>query len=353
MHDGVSMDNSGVPAGSASGTNSGTGSTIGGGQARSGTATTGTGTPAAAPPSGAQYEISHGEQTVMLTEVGAALRSYTVGERTLLDGYEESEMCTGARGQSLIPWPNRIADGCYSWGGSDHQLDLTEPAKHGAIHGLTRWANWQLAESSQASASFTHVLHACQGWPWVLRCRLDYALDDGGLTVRTSVTNLSDSPCPYGTGAHPYLSVGSSVINTDRAQVPGSIYLPVDERGIPVGRKAVDGTRYDLRTAQQLADRQIDVAYTDLHRGPDGRARVRLESGANASAVELWVDESYPYLEIFTGDTLPQPERRRTGMGVEPMTCAPNAFNSGDGLLTLLPGQHHSASWGIDPFPEQ
>jgi aldose 1-epimerase len=348
MDDGGSKDSSGAAVGSAGGNATEGNHPAGNGSVRDGAQET-----VAAPPSGAQYEISHGGQTVLLTEVGAALRSYTVGDRAVLDGYEASEMCTGARGQSLIPWPNRIADGRYSWDGSDQQLDLTEPAKHGAIHGLTRWANWQLAESSQSSASFTYVLHACQGWPWVLQCRLDYSLDDGGLTVRTSVTNLSNSPVPYGTGAHPYLSVGSPVINADRAQVPGSIYLPVDELGIPVGRKAVDGTHYDLRSPQELGDRQIDVAYTDLQRGPDGRARVRLESGAHESAVELWVDESYPYLEIFTGDTLPQPERRRTGMGVEPMTCAPNAFNSGEGLLILQPGEHHSASWGINPFPEQ
>ena len=91
-------------------------------------------------PSGTQYRISLGEQTAVMTEVGGALRSYTVEGRPVLDGYEASEVCTGARGQSLIPWPNRIRDGLYSWNGSDQQLDLSEPAKHGAIHGLTRWA---------------------------------------------------------------------------------------------------------------------------------------------------------------------------------------------------------------------
>ncbi len=97
--------------------------------------------PAPVPPSGKQYEIRHGDQLVVLTEVGAALRDYTVGRRSVLGGYGQDEHCTGARGQSLIPWPNRISKGRYDWHGSSLQLDLTELEKHGAVHGLTRWAN--------------------------------------------------------------------------------------------------------------------------------------------------------------------------------------------------------------------
>ena len=51
----------------------------------------------------------------------------------------------------------------------------------------------------------------------------------------------------------------------------------------------------------------------------------------------LWADERYPYLMIFTGDGLPDVERR--SIAVEPMTCAPNAFRSGEGLVRLDPGE--------------
>ncbi len=300
-------------------------------------------------PSGRQIELRHGEQVVVVTEVGAGLRSYMAGARPVIDGYPETERCTGARGHSLIPWPNRIKAGKYEWDGTEHQLDLTEPATNGAIHGLTRWSSWQLLEHDGASASFEHMLYACPGWPWVLQCRIDYSLDGTGLTVRTKATNLGESPCPYGTGAHPYLSVGTTKIDTAQVQVPGSLYLPVDSVGIPTGEEPVQGTHYDLRTEELLGTRKIDVAYTNLDRDPDGRARVRLHL-PGGPAVALWADEGYPYLEVFTGDALPQPERRRTGLGVEPMTCAPNAFNSGKGLLTLDPGQEHSACWGIEPY---
>jgi len=303
-------------------------------------------------PSGQQFDIAFDRQSATLTEVGAALRVYRQDGRDLLDGYGPEDMCTGARGQSLIPWPNRIKAGGYDWEGRHLQLDLSEPDKGGAIHGLTRWRNWNVQQRTADSISFAYTLHACQGWPWVLDCRLDYQLDDGGLSVRTTVTNRSEEPCPFGTGAHPYLSLGlpGQVIDAGLVQVPGGTYLPVDERGIPTGHTRVDGTEYDLRELQQLGGRHIDVAYTDLVRGGDSRARVKLLRPDQSGGVELWVDETYPYLEIFTGDTLPQPDRRRSGLGVEPMTCAPDAFNSGEGLINLEPGQSHTGQWGIRPL---
>lgn len=306
----------------------------------------------AVPPSGRQFTISFGDQLAAVTEVGAGLRRYRVEGRDLLDGYGEDEMCTGARGQSLIPWPNRIRHGRYAWNGRTEQLDLSEPEKGGAIHGLTRWANWEVEQQAESYLSLVHTQHACQGWPWVLSCRLEYRLDASGLSVHTTVVNRSSTPCPFGTGAHPYLTVGTRAIDPAHVRVPGTVYLPVDKEGIPTGRERVDGTPYDLRTMQPLGERQIDVTYTDLERDADGRARVHLAHPDGSPAVALWADEAYPYFEIFTGDTLPQEDRRRTGLGVEPMTCAPDAFNSGQGLITLAPGQTHTATWGVEPRAE-
>lgn len=300
-------------------------------------------------PSGIQHELRLGDQRVAITEVGAGLRAYTVGSRFIIDGYSDTEMCTGARGQSLIPWPNRIKSGRYSWAGAEQQLDLTEPRVDGAIHGLTRWSSWTLLDRDDHRASFGYVLHAGPGWPWVLDCHIDYSLGDAGLTVRTSATNLSAEACPWATGAHPYLTVGTPTIDPAFAEVPGSEYLPVDDDGIPTGRRSVLDTEYDLRSATEIGSRKIDNTYTDLQRDDDGLARVTL-SLPGGPAVALWVDAAYPFLEIFTGDALPQPERRRTGLGVEPMTCAPNAFNSGDGLIVLHPGETHTAHWGIEPW---
>jgi aldose 1-epimerase len=83
----------------------------------------------------------------------------------------------------------------------------------------------------------------------------------------------------------------------------------------------------------------LDHCFTALERESDGRARVRL------GETTLWLDESWPYVMVFTGDPLPDVARR--SVAVEPMTCAPNAFRNGDGLAVLEPGETHSGTWGI------
>ncbi len=298
-------------------------------------------------PSGAQWEIRYGDQRVVAVEVGAGLRSYTVGERPVLDGFGVDEKAGGARGQTLIPWPNRLRDGRFSWRGDEHQVAITEPSKGTAIHGLVRWANWTLAEHGESHVTLEHTLHAQMGWPWPLLLRMTYRLDQDGLTARVEASNASAQPCPYATGHHPYLSVGTPTIDPATLRVPAATWYPTDDQQIPTGRQAVDGTPYDFREPRRLEGAQVDFAYTDLLRDPDGRARVVLALPDGPSST-LWLDEAYGYVEIFTADTL-EPARRRTGLGVEPMTCAPNALQSGDGLVTLEPGQTHVAQWGITP----
>lgn len=299
------------------------------------------------PPSGEQHEIRHGDQVVVVTEVGAGLRSYVAAGRAVLEGFDAEERAAGGRGQLLLPWPNRIRGGRYRWQGVEQQLDLTEPAKGGAIHGLTRWVSWRLLERSEAHARCGYVLHAGPGWPFVLGCEVGYSLGSDGLVVRTRATNLGATPCPWGTGAHPYLHPGGPRVDDAVVAVPAGRRLVVDEVGIPVGEEPVDGTTYDLRRPQPIGARRLDTTYTDLERDADGRARV-VVTRPDGPPVTLWVDHAYPYLQLFTGDTLPD-ARRRTGLAVEPMTCAPDAFNSGAGLVVLEPGQVHEASWGIEP----
>ena len=96
---------------------------------------------APSPPSGQQFVLTFGDQRAIVTEVGAGLRTYTVADRDVIDGYAEDEMSSVGRGQLLLPWPNRIEDGQYEFAGRVHQTPLTEPARHNALHGLTRWVN--------------------------------------------------------------------------------------------------------------------------------------------------------------------------------------------------------------------
>lgn len=292
-------------------------------------------------PSGDQYWLEVDGQEASVVEVGGGLRTYSVAGVDVLDGYGVDEMAAGGRGQNLIPWPNRIEDGKYSFAGVDLQLPLNEPGRHNASHGLVRWANWTATANDGDRVVMELTLHPQPGYPFTLGLAVEYRLGAGGLSVSTTATNLGDRICPYGAGAHPYLTVGTDLVDGAVLLVPAETRLEADDRGIPTGADAVEGTPHDFREARPIGDLVIDSAYTDLtgneavFAAPDGQRRVT-----------VWWDSSYRWVMVFTGDTL-EPGRRRRGLAIEPMTCAPNAFVTGDGLRVLEPEESWTTVWGI------
>ncbi len=296
-------------------------------------------------PSGRQVEFTCNDQRATVVEVGGGIRRYEVGNRSVFDPYPIDTMCDGAHGAPLIPWPNGLADGQYRFDGGEYQVALTEPEKHNAIHGLLRWQAWRVMRTSATGVAMGVRLHPMQGYPFLVDVEVAYTLGGDGPTVTTTATNSGVRPCPYGTGQHPYLSPGVGLVDECTLQLEvGARTITDDERQLPTGTEPVDDTAYDLREPRLLGATTLDFAFTDLARDADGRAWARL-GGTDGRTVELWVDESYPIVELYTGDTL-APDRRRKGLGAEPMTCPPNAFATGDGVVTLEPGQSVTSAWG-------
>ena len=299
-------------------------------------------------PSGEQIEIALGDQRALVVSVGGGLRSYAVGGRDLLDAYEEGELSTSGRGQVLIPWPNRVRAGSYEFGGRTHQLALDDLPAGNAIHGLVRWAGWTIAEREGTRVVVEHTLHPQPGYPFALALSIEYALSPGGLEVRTTATNAGADRCPFGSGAHPYLTVGTPSVDSVLLHVPAGSVLESDDHGIPTGLSAVDGTEYDFRLPRPIGSTRLDTAFTALERDKDGLARVELRHPDDEGGLVLWVDDNYRYLMLYTGDD--RPDVRRRSLAVEPMTCPPNAFRSGDDLIVLEPGASFRATWGIGPL---
>lgn len=288
-------------------------------------------------PSGTQYEIASGGYRAVVVETGAGLRELAHRDIPLVDGYPAQEKATGGRGQLLLPWPNRIDEGRYTFDGTDHQLPLTEVGDRNAIHGLTRWTSWTLAEHTPDRVRLTYRLPAQPGYPFALDLSAEYRLHArGGLAVAVTAANPGERPAPYGAGAHPYLTVGVPV-DEARVTIPAATRLLTDARNLPAGSEAVDGTPYDLRRPRVLGELEINHPYTGLERDGAGKAWARVAHGARS--VALWVDEAHDWLQVYTGD--------RGALAVEPMTCPPNAFATGTGLITLAPGASVTSAWGI------
>lgn len=298
-------------------------------------------------PTGRSFAIRWGTQRAVVTEQGAGLHHFEVDGRELLDTFPDRSIPHGGYGQILSPWPNRLAEGRYRFGGAIHQAVITEPATGSAIHGLVRWMTWQVREQQEASITLGLRLYAQPGYPFVLDLEQRYALSDAGLEVRHRATNLGSDPAPYGFGQHPYFSVGDNPIDPDVLEIPAGAYFEVDAGMIPRGDPvAVSGTPWDFNRPRALGDTSLDVGYAALRRDADGLARARLTGPTGRPAVTVAVDESHPYLQVFTGDSLGAPAARR-GLAIEPYTCATNAFNNGLGLWTLEPGEARSASFWV------
>jgi aldose 1-epimerase len=296
-------------------------------------------------PSGEQFVVEGGGYRAVVTECGAGLRELGYDGRPLVEGYPEDTPASGGRGQLLLPWPNRIRDGRYRFSDRDHQLPLSEVGRGHASHGLVRWAAWRPAEVSGDAVTLEHRLMAQPGYPWTLDLSVRYAVSGDGLAVTVSATNRSTSAAPFAAGAHPYLLVGPGPVDGWRLTVPARTALAIDDRKIPTGRVDVSGG-LDFRRGRRIGDTVLDTAYTDLERDGDGRATVELRGPDRG--VELWMDASHPWVQVYTADDLTPP---RSALAVEPMTAPPDAFNSGEDLLVLEPGETRTLSWGIRALP--
>lgn len=298
--------------------------------------------------SGDQVTIASGDMRLTVVTWGGGMRELWSGDWAVLDGYGVDDIPLGAYGQPLIPWPNRLADGRYEFGGTRYQVPLTEPEKRNALHGFARWMAWTVESAAADRAVLGLTLYPRSGYPFMLRVEIEYAVSPSGVRVTTRARNAGTEALPYANGFHPYVSVGGPRVDRYVLELPAAAWLPTDKRQIPTGVERVEGTRYDFRKPRKIGAQRLDTAFTDLDRGPDGLARVRIRSEDGLRRVEVWMDAAYRYVMAYTGDTLAESSRRRRALGVEPMTCAPNGFQTGDGLEVLAPGAESVSAWGIE-----
>ena len=301
-------------------------------------------------PSGEQHELAADGYTAVVTEVGAALRVLAHDGRDLVLPWSAEEMMPGHRGALLAPWPNRVVDGRYrDPDGREQLLALSEPKRGHAIHGLVDWAPWWLVAHTEDSVVLGARVFPRSGYPYVLDVTVAYALGPDGLSTTVRATNVGAGRAPYGCGAHPYVLAGPArpgAVDDWTLALPATRVLEVTEdRLVPTGLAEVDGTGYDFRSPRRIGDTFLDHAFTGVLRDDTGRATVRV-TGDDGSGVEVRFGSECPWVQVHTADK-PGAASHRAGLAVEPMTCPPDAYNSGTDLVVLEPGQTHQASWTI------
>ncbi|MCS3843089.1 aldose 1-epimerase family protein [Microbacterium sp. AK031] len=297
------------------------------------------------PRSGRQLTLAgHGYEAV-IASVGATLRTLTFDGRDLIVPFAADEVRPGYRGATLAPWPNRVVDGKYSFGGDEHQLALTEPARGHALHGLLAWTEFADRVVEDDRVVLVAVIEPQLGYPFRIEVAVEFHLDSHGLNQTVTARNIGADAAPWGTGPHPYLVAGAGRVDDWMLTLQASEVLTVTpDRLSPVAVEAIDQhPEWDFREPRRIGDVFIDHAFTEISRA-EGVAEVRVVA-ADGRGVALSWDERCPWVQVHTADLPADAPNSRIGLAVEPMTCPPDAFNSTVDLIVLDPGAETAASW--------
>lgn len=287
--------------------------------------------------SGTAVEIHGGDTTAVVHEVGAALGGLVVAGRDRVEPHPPTVRPPKGSGAVLAPWPNRVRGGRWTHDGTAEQLPLSEPDAGNAIHGLLRDVPWTVEDRAADRVTLAAVATVQPGWPQPVRVAVTYAVDGAGLTVATTATNLGDGPVPFGLGFHPYLRVGDVPADDLRLTLAAASRIPLRDQlpdGPPQPAEVVD---------LALRDQELDDAFAGCVPGADGRVRHRVVA-PDGTGTALWAEPAFAWVQVFTPSDFPG---RGRAVAVEPMTCPPDALNSGDGLVHLDPGGSWTGRWGV------
>ncbi|GAA4673317.1 aldose 1-epimerase family protein [Frondihabitans cladoniiphilus] len=301
-------------------------------------------------PTGDQYHLTLDADgrtvSAFVTEVAAGLRGLWVGDVAVAETFAETETPPSACGITLVPWPNRVDGGTWTLEGKTQQLDLTEPSKGNASHGLLRYSPYRPVSVEPHAVTQSASVYPQHGYPFRLDTTVRHELTPTGLTVTHSITNRGPGTAPFAVGSHPFFRVGDHDLATLTVTLDAATRFETNVRSIPVGTAPVEGTPFDLRHSPTLGDLDIDAGYRDIAADDQGVRRVRL-TAPDGSSTTMWQDSSFEYVQIFTPRNFPRDGVKGLAFAAEPMTAPANALASGEGLRWLVEGETWTGSWGV------
>ncbi|GAB2734859.1 aldose 1-epimerase family protein [Salinifilum aidingensis] len=300
------------------------------------------------PATGPQYEITRGPARAVVTGLGAGLRAFEVDGASYVESHGADEPPPSCSGAVLLPWPNRVADGRWSRAGSSQQLALTEPARRNAIHGLVRHVLWTPVLHEESTVVLRTAVPVQPGWPVPLITWVRYALEESGLVVTHTVDNAGRGGVPLGLGVHPFLRAGAADADECTLRLSARTRLPVDaERLLPAGDpRPLDEQERELVRGRRLEGVELDTAFGGARPDPATGLVEHTLTDPNGCGVRLWADPAFGWVQVYTAPDYPG---RGRAVAVEPMTCPPDALNSGTDLVELDAGARWTGRWGLRP----
>lgn len=282
-----------------------------------------------------KLQISLNGVSAVISTEGAALIGLSVDSFNLIEPNTRDGLYAG---KILAPWPNRIRDGKYSFNKKDYQLPINEVSKNNSLHGLVANSLWEITFQNQSKVILEYLLDQSAIYPGKLQLQVIYEIIEQGVEIKVLSENIGENPVPYGVSIHTYLVAGALVKNNELLlQLPADQFLEVDaERLLPVKLQPVVGTNFDFINSKKISDLFIDHAF----KYSSNYSRSISLLNTEGQGAEMIFDDQSKWIQIHTADRDLQGDSRMA-VAIEPMTCPPDAFNSGIDLIVLEPGKKH------------
>jgi len=248
----------------------------------------------------------------------------------------------------LFPFPGRIGQAKYTFGGREYQLEPGDPLGN-AIHGFVHKRPWRIVDRRpekivgefQASVDDASLL---ERWPSDFRIRVSYEVRGRELLSDIRFENTGGGPLPCGFGTHSYfrlpLAAGAAPEET-------LVYAPVSkiwelQDMLATGRVLPVPAGMELDRGGPLAGRQFDTSYTDLQPEADGLVHTWLREPSSGRTVTQLFDTSFTQCIVYTPP-------HRQAICLEPYTCLPDSFRltaegHETGLRVLAPGEAYETT---------
>lgn len=254
-----------------------------------------------------------------------------LGQRKGLDEYRRSGSTFGI--PLLHPWANRLGGFAYALAGREVTLEESSPLvrteEHGLpIHGLGAWGlNWEVLEAEPMRARVELDGERLAAFPFPHRLETEIELEDGALTIRTTLAPTGGAAVPVAFGYHPYLTLPGTPRGQWEVELPVEQRLVTDENAIPTGELAPAEFRRGV-----LGERSLDDGYL----APDRPFTV--SAGGRTLGVELL--EGYTHAQVYA-----PPDQDL--ICFEPMTAPADALRSHEGLRLAAPGEPFTAAFCV------
>jgi aldose 1-epimerase len=282
-----------------------------------------------------KIQISLNEVSAVISTEGAALIGLSVNNFDLIEPNTRDGLYAG---KILAPWPNRIKDGKYSFNKKDYQLPINEVSKNNSLHGLVANYQWEVLFQSESKVVLQYLLNQPDIYPGKLQLQVSYEIIEQGVEISVLSENVGELSAPYGVSIHTYLVAGAPIKNNElNLQIPADQFLEVDaDRLLPIKLQPVVGTNFDFINPKNISDLFIDHAFKYSSNYPRSVLLLNKDGGG----AEVIFDDQSKWIQIHTADRDLQADSRMA-VAIEPMSCPPDAFNSGIDLIILEPGKKH------------